>query len=162
MSIVAIRGKIYKADHSKLLLLNSFWNYLSEDDFLLFFSDNMECNSLGVNLSTNKHLPDLIAWQSRISRSLLTLLSCFSFSFNDYGIASFNWIYRNYISSVKLNSVFRLSQSLKMPKWKSSSKKDNILFQNGLFSIFMYCLRYKLPFMKAFITSTFYSWTLKT
>lgn len=144
MSIVAIWGKIYKADHSKLLLLNSFWNYLSEDDFLLFFSDNMECNSLGVNLSTNKHLP------------------CFSFSFNDYGIASFNWIYRNYISSVKLNSVFRLSQSLKMPKWKSSSKKDNILFQKGLFSIFMYCLRYKLPFMKAFITSTFYSWTLKT
>ena len=118
MSIVAIRGKIYKADHSKLLLLNSFWNYLSEDDFLLFFSDNMECNSLGVNLSTNKHLPDLIAWQSRISRSLLTLLSCFSFSFNDYGIASFNWIYRNYISSVKLNSVFRLSQSLKMPNEK--------------------------------------------
>ena len=33
MSIVAIRGKRYIVDHSKLLLLNSFSKYLAEDVF---------------------------------------------------------------------------------------------------------------------------------
>ena len=49
--MVAIQGKKYIADHSKLLLLNSLSEYLAEDDFLLFISDKIELNSLKTNLS---------------------------------------------------------------------------------------------------------------
>ena len=109
---------------------------------MLFFIDKTEYNSLEVKLSINIYLQKLIRWWSRACKSLFTLLSFFTISFHELVIASVNWVHWKYISPVKLNSIFKLSPSLKLSKWKINLLGD-FRKSTGLFSNFEYLACHK-------------------